>query len=402
MATSGKPSAISGGRVRTKKSEEKSGEKRKAGVMDLTFFVIVMLMLVLGIVMMFSASYAIAINETGDGFSYFRRQLVYGIGGTVIMLIISRIDYHVLKNSWIAYGLFGVSLFTLLLVPFIGTTYGGTNIRRGLSIGPINFQPSEVMKAAIIILFAYIISVNYKRMNQFKYGIVPFGIILVPVCGLLVLQPHYSCIILICCIGIVMMFVGGASFKHMLLIGLGGLTVVAGYIYYSMFFSDGGGSTFTNRIQAWLDPFNSPIDTWQTQQSLIAIGSGGIFGLGIGNSRQKYLYLPESHNDFIFSVICEELGFVGGMLVILLFISLIFRGFYIASKAPDKFGMMLVVGFTFQIGIQALFNIAVSTNAVPNTGISLPFFSYGGSALLMQLAEMGVILNISRQCTIET
>lgn len=400
MADSGRAPALKKKMLR--RAEKKTETKASSGI-DVTFFVIVMLLLVLGIVMMFSASYAIAINETGDGFSYFRRQVFFAVLGIVVMFAITFFaDYHILKNSWIAYGLYAVSTFFLLLVPFMGTNYGGTNIKRGLSFGSLNFQPSEVSKAAVIILFAYIISVNYKRMSQFKYGIVPFVIILLPVFFLLLLQPHYSCIILIGVIGVMMMFVGGANFKQMFLIALGVITALAGYIYYKMFFSAGGGSTFTNRIQAWLDPFNSPIDTWQTQQSLIAIGSGGLFGLGIGNSRQKYLYLPESHNDFIFSIICEELGFVGGMLVILLFISLIFRGFYIASKAPDKFGMMLVVGFTFQIGIQALLNIAVSTNAIPNTGISLPFFSYGGSALLMQLAEMGVILNVSRHCMMES
>ena len=160
-------------------------------------------------------------------------------------------------------------------------------------------------------------------------------------------------------------------------------------------------SYLTDRVKAWLDPFSS-IDTWQTQQSLIAIGSGGLFGLGLGNSRQKFLYLPESENDFVFAVVCEELGFIGAMMVIILFALFIFRGFYIAAKSPDKFGMMLAVGLTVQIGLQALLNIAVVTNSIPNTGISLPFFSYGGTALTMQLIEMGVILNISRQSMIET
>jgi len=197
-------------------------------------------------------------------------------------------------------------------------------------------------------------------------------------------------------IGIVLIFVGGAKIWHLVVTGLVGATGLMGFLYIRSL-NGGGGSTFTNRIQAWIDPFNSPIDTWQTKQSLIAIGSGGIFGLGLGNSRQKYLYLPESHNDFIFPIICEELGFIGGMLVIFLFIAFIFRGFYIASKAPDKFGMLVCVGITFQIGLQAILNIAVATNAMPNTGISLPFFSYGGTALMMQLAEVGIILNISRQ-----
>ncbi|MGN0654243.1 MAG: FtsW/RodA/SpoVE family cell cycle protein, partial [Oscillospiraceae bacterium] len=281
--------------------------------------------------------------------------------------------------------------------PFIGETYGGTDIKRGLKIGPLpQFQPTEIMKFAIIVLFAFMISANYKRMKEFKYGMLPFAVILLPVLFFIYLEPHYSCMILIAMIAAVMMFVGGTKITHFLITGLVAATGLAGALYIKMS-KGGGGSTFTNRIQAWIDPFNSPIDTWQTKQSLIAIGSGGIFGLGLGNSRQKYLYLPESHNDFVFPIVCEELGFIGAMLVIFLFIAFIFRGFYIASKAPDKFGMMLAVGITFQIGLQAILNIAVATNAVPNTGISLPFFSYGGTALLMQLAEMGVILNISRQ-----
>lgn len=375
--------------------------KISVGGIDLTFLIIIMILLTMGIVMMFSASYAIAVEERGDGFFYFKKQAILAAFGVFVMLIISRIDYHILQKAWIAYGLFFVSLILLVLVPFIGIEEGDTGIRRWIAIGPLpQFQPSEIMKAAIVILFAYIIAANYKRMKQFKYGMLPFGIVLGVVCLLLYLQPHYSGIILIGSIGVVMMFVGGTNIKHLLLTALAGLTGVAGLIYFKMVVG-GGSSTFTNRIQAWLTPFDSPIDTWQTKQSLIAIGSGGLFGLGLGNSRQKYLYLPASHNDFVFSIICEELGFIGALMVILLFVCFVFRGFYIASKSPDKFGMMLAVGLTFQIGIQALLNIAVATNTIPNTGISLPFFSYGGTALVMQLAEMGVILNVSRQSLAE-
>lgn len=382
----------------TRKTKPKESFKIVKGGMDLSFLFIVLVLLSLGIVMMFSASYAIALDETGDGFYYFKRQLFFGILGFAVMIGISLFfDYHILQKKIIAFGLFAVSFVLVALVPFIGETYGGTDIKRGLKIGPLpQFQPTEIMKFAIIVLFSFMIAANYKRMKEFKYGMLPFAVILLPVLFFIYLEPHYSCMILIAMIAAVMMFVGGTKITHFLITGLVAATGLAGVLYIKMS-KGGGGSTFTNRIQAWIDPFNSPIDTWQTKQSLIAIGSGGIFGLGLGNSRQKYLYLPESHNDFVFPIVCEELGFIGAMLVIFLFIAFIFRGFYIASKAPDKFGMMLAVGITFQIGLQAILNIAVATNAVPNTGISLPFFSYGGTALLMQLAEMGVILNISRQ-----
>lgn len=374
-------------------------EKILAGSMDLPFFIIVMILLVLGIVMMFSASYAWAIYEGKDGLHYVKRQMLMAGAGLVGMLIVSHIDYHILRKAWIAYGLFLSALVLLILVPIIGPPINGA--QRWIYIGSFNFQPSEIMKLAVIILFSYIISVNYSRMKDFKFGILPFLIILGVIAGLMMLEPHLSGTILICGIGIIMIFVGGAKISHLIgvaLVGGGGLLAVVLYLMNTK-----GFTYFSTRIQSWLDPFSDTTSkTWQTQQSLIAIGSGGLFGMGLGNSRQKYLYLPESKNDFVFAIVCEELGFIGAMMVILLFALFIFRGFYIASKSPDKFGMMLVVGLTIQIGLQALLNIAVVTNTIPNTGISLPFFSYGGTALTMQLVQMGIILNISRQSTIET
>ena len=374
-------------------------EKILAGNMDLPFFIIVMILLVIGIVMMFSASYAWAIHEDNDGLKYVRKQMLFAGVGLIGMLVVSKIDYHIFRKSLIAYGSFIVSLILLAAVLFMPNNNSGA--KRWIIIGPINFQPSEIMKLAIIILFSYIISVNYSRMKQFKYGVLPFLLMLAIVAGLMMLEPHLSGTILICAIGFIMIFVGGAKISHLIftaLVGVGGLAGVVIYLINSK-----GFTYFTTRIQSWIDPFSDTNDkTWQTQQSLIAIGSGGLFGMGLGNSRQKFMYLPESKNDFVFAIVCEELGFIGAMMVILLFAIFIFRGFYIASKSPDKFGMMLAVGLTIQIGLQALLNIAVVTNTIPNTGISLPFFSYGGTALTMQLIEMGIILNISRQSTIET
>lgn len=387
-------------------SSPKGAEKPKMGNMDLTFFFIVLVLLVLGIVMLFSASYAIAINEGTDGLKYIKRQMIFAGMGLTAMLVLSRIDYHILRKTWIAYGLFSGALSLLILVLLLPTDRND-GFKRWIDIGnpeagfSFSFQPSEIMKLAIIVLFAYIISVNYSRMKEFKYGILPFGIVLGVVSFLMYKEPHLSGMIIICAIGAIMMFVGGANIKHFLALGITAVIGGAAYIAYKV--STGDLGHVTARITSWLDPFaDSQGDTWQTQQSLIAIGSGGLFGLGFGNSRQKFMYLPAAENDFIFAIICEELGFIGAIMIILLFALFVFRGFYIATKAPDKFGMMLAVGLTIQIGLQALLNIAVVTNAIPNTGISLPFFSYGGTALTMQLAQMGFILNISRQATIET
>ena len=222
------------------------------------------------------------------------------------------------------------------------------------------------------------------------------------VAALMMKEPHLSGTLIIGVLALTLIFVGGARPTHfaiLIAVGTVGLTCVVLYLMHSK-----GIGYFQNRILSWLDPFNEKYmqdETWQTCQSLIAIGSGGMFGLGLGASRQKYQYLPEAQNDFVFAILCEEFGFVGAFTVILLFCLLIFRGFYIAAKAKDKFGMLVAVGFTMHIGLQALLNIAVVSNAIPNTGISLPFFSYGGTALMMQLAEMGVLLNISRQAKLD-
>ena len=369
-------------------------EKIVAGQMDLSFFIIIMILLVIGIVMMFSASYAWAIHEQGNGLYYVKKQVLFAAMGIAAMLVISCIDYHFLRKAWVAYGAAGGTLMLLVLVLLIGEPLPGTDIRRWI----FGFQPSELMKATLVILFAFFISNNYKKMNKFSYGILPFGMILAVVSLLLLKEPHLSATIIIIMIGGIMIFVGGANIPQLFALALAGSGGLGAVLIYM---KSKGMDYFGDRIDAWLNPFTAA-DTWQTRQSLIAIGSGGIFGLGLGNSRQKYLYLPESQNDFVFSVVCEELGFIGAAVIILLFALFVFRGFYIATKAPDKFGMMLVVGFTAHIGLQALLNIAVVTNAIPNTGISLPFFSSGGTALVMQLCEMGVILNVSRQALMES
>ena len=371
--------------------------KIKTGEFDKPFFILIMALMVIGLVMMFSASYYWGITKNGDGFYYAKKQIGISAAGIAAMIFISFFDYHYFLNKKFVTIIFVGALGLLAITPFVGIERN--DAKRWIKIG-IEFQPSEIMKFAVIVLFAYLIAKNYRKMKTFRYGILPFFAILGVIAGLMMLQPHLSGTLLIFSIGLVMIFVGGAKIKHLVTLAAVGLSGLAATVL--MLIATGKSTYFLARFQSWLDPFSDQTGkTWQTCQSLIAIGSGGLFGMGLGESRQKYLYLPEAQNDFVFSIVCEELGLIGAILVILLFVIFSFRGFYIASKAPDKFGMMLAVGLTAQISIQAILNIAVVTNTVPNTGISLPFFSFGGTALAMQLAQMGVILNISRQSLVE-
>jgi cell division protein FtsW len=272
----------------------------------------------------------------------------------------------------------------------------GFDYKRWISIGGFSFQPSEVAKFAVILLFSYLISKNYKRMQEFKFGIVYFLGLLGLVCGLLVFEPHLSATVLVFSIGVILMIAGGVKMSHMMLlggVGLGGIVIVVltGIVDYA-----------SSRFQYWLDPWADATGKgYQTIQSLLAIGSGGLWGRGLGNSRQKYLWVPEPHNDFIFSIVCEELGLIGAFCVLAGFGILIWRGVSIAMRAPDRFGALLTLGIVFQVGLQAALNILVVTNTIPNTGISLPFFSYGGTSLLMLLAQMGVVLSVSRSSTVK-
>ncbi len=345
--------------------------------MDFSFLLIICTLLVIGIIMMFSASYAWALEESGgeSGTGYATKQMFMASVGVVAMIVISYIDYHKFFKPIASIGLYVLCVVLLLAVLLKGITEGGAT--RWIVIGPLN-------------------------MDKFTVGILPFGFLLGIVVVLLLLQPHLSCTILICLVSACLMFVGGVRWKHIFILFIVAVCALLLGVYI-LSRGDDGFTYFATRIQSWLDPFSDEKGkTWQTCQSLIAIGSGGVFGLGLGESRQKFLYLPETKNDFVFAIVCEELGFIGAVTIVLLFALLVIRGFYIASKAADKFGMLITIGVTVQVGIQAFFNIAVVSNLIPNTGISLPFFSYGGTALIMQLAEMGVVLNISRQASMDT
>ena len=356
------------------------------GMLDLPFLILTLLLVTIGVIMMFSASYARAYADEGNSAFYFWKQLRFALIGIAGMYAASRFNYQL----WRPFSLFlAAGCFVLLLLtPLIGFKEGGAT--RWIAVpGLGSFQPSEVAKLAVVLLFANMISNFREKMNSFRYGVLPFAGVLAVTAGLLALEPHLSATLIISATGAVMMFLGGTP-KKWFLIGFG-VALVGAALYLAIF------PYAAARLESWRDPFSDPSDSGlQLVQSLYAIGSGGLMGLGFGKSRQKYLYLPEEHNDYIFAIVCEELGFIGAVVIILLFVLLIVRGFLIAQRARDRFGTLVAAGLSTLLALQVFFNIGVVTNFLPSTGISLPFFSYGGTALMMQLGEMGIILNISR------
>ncbi len=356
------------------------------GLLDVPFLVLTVLLVIIGVVMMFSASYARAYSEKNNSTYYFARQALFAMVGIGMMLFISRLNYQMWRGLSVI--VLAIAIFFLLLVPFIGSEEGGA--KRWLRLGILSFQPSEVAKVAVVMSFASLMSLYREKMQTFRYGILPFASILIVVCGLIALERHFSGILIILALGAVMMFLGGVQLRWF---AIGAVLVGA---FAAIYLSTMGYASA--RITAWRDPMSDPSDTgYQILKSLYPIGSGGLMGLGFGHSRQKYLYLPEEHNDYIFPIVCEELGFVGAVAVILLFMLLIIRGYWIAMHARDRFGALLAAGLTTHLALQTFLNIGVVTNFLPATGISLPFFSYGGTALLIQLFEMGLILAVSRQ-----
>lgn len=362
----------------------------KKAPMDTLFLVLVIALLIMGLIMVFSASYATAYFKMKDSYFYIKKQAVFAGLGLIAMYVMSKFNYNVLRI--LALPAYIISIITLVLVMAMGSDAKGAG--RWLDLGFARFQPSELAKLGLILFLALFISVNYNKMHKFVNGILyPAGIIGV-LAVLIVIEPHLSGTLLVCSIGFCMMIVGGANLKFISILGAFGgaaaIFVVSNFGYMQ------------DRIQTWLHPELDPLGKgFQTMQSLYAIGSGGFFGLGLGKSRQKYLYIPEPQNDFIFSIICEELGFIGAFLIMAVIAFLCYRGFVIAWGAPDKFGALLVVGIIVQVAVQTLLNIAVVTNAIPPTGISLPFFSYGGTALTILLAEMGIVLSVSRQARLK-
>lgn len=392
-----------GGNVNTNRKHKNTAKKSKVNFksklklfsirsgLDLPFLFLTITLVVVGLIMLFSASYPFAYYRYDDSYYFIKNQLFFAVFGIVVMIAISYFDYHHLHK--IAIPVLMVSFVLLVIVLIMPAVH---SVHRWIGVGGFSFQPSEIMKFALVLTFAHLISKNFSKMGTFKYGILPFAIILMPTVVLLVLEPHISCTVIVVLLAAGMLFIGGVKLRWFGAV----LGVIAGALLYIVLFTDK--LTYGNeRIEGWLDPFNSTADTWQTVQGLYAIGSGGLLGLGLGNSRQKYLFIPEPHNDFIFSVVCEELGFVGAVIILLLFAMLIWRGIVLSMRAKDKFGALLGIGLTAQVGLQVVLNIAVVTNTIPNTGISLPFFSYGGTSLVMLLAQMGVVLSISRTSNLE-
>lgn len=444
---------------RTKRNIKKPVAKRRVvvqllGGVDRPFLVTIILLLCLGTVMVFSASYPYAnANFNGDSYHFAKRQILFALAGLVVMALVAKTgvgNYHFLRKF--NKPALVVSIILLAGVLVFGKTLGGAT--RWYSVGPITIQPSEIVKFTLVLFFAdyadkyadkirlhgsiksvfttvlpflvilvagvamlfvfdniivggvfaaaiicmafAMIKVNGMKTKApaFYYGVLPYLIVLGIVGVLMYLQPHMSGLIIMAGITFAMMFMGGTNLGYLLTgagVGGAGLFVIAMTMGHS-----------SSRIKVWQDPFSYLLDGgWQPAQSLYAIGSGGFWGVGFGNSRQKHLYLPEPQNDYIFSIWCEEMGFIGAMLVIGIFLFFIYRGILIGLRAPDRFSSLLVIGIIMHVGLQMVLNIAVVTNSLPSTGISLPFFSYGGTSLMILLAEMGVVLAVSRYSSVE-
>lgn len=366
------------------------GRTARAGF-DLPFFLLVVLLLGLGVIMVLSASYPRAYYDPGHvtggrASYYFVRQLLFAALGLLGMLFASRLPMGFYRRY--AFPFLALTVLLLLLVPFVGVRANGA--RRWLGVGGLTLQPSELAKLAVILSFAALICRFRGKMRSFRYGILPFAGILGLLVGLLILEPHFSASIILLAIAAAMLFLGGVRigwFAAAFAAAGAGLAVLLAFFPYA-----------SSRIVTWRDPFSSASNEgYQIVQSLYSIGSGGLAGLGLGGGRQKYLYLPEEHNDFIFSVVCEELGFLGAAAILLLFALLILRGYRIALRCRSRFSCLVSAGITTLLAIQTFLNVAVVTNLLPCTGISLPFFSYGGTALLIQLVEMGIVLSASRE-----
>ncbi len=376
------------------KTEEKEEKVLKCGGIDVYFLLIVIALASFGAVMSYSASFYTAELETGDSLYYITRHIGYmllAVIGTVPFVILARPSFWRMFSMAAYIG----SIILLLAVLVIGTSGGGAN--RWIQIGPITLQPSEIAKVAVVMFLALIMSKYEKKIElsqkfkgHFRYGILYPLLVIGSLCGLVMLEKHLSGLIIIGLLGLCVMFLGGADKKWLLIICALGALAVGLVLLVSDYAME--------RVTTWLflenaDPRGS---AWQTWQGLYAIGSGGIFGVGLGNSRLKFGYVSEPQNDFIFTIVCEELGFFGAALVIILFALLLWRGYKIASRAPDKFTSLVAYGLVTHIALQAVLNIAVVTNSMPNTGIALPFFSSGGNAQMIQVFEMGIVLSISR------
>lgn len=382
-------------------------EQLARGPVDLPFLMLTLLLLGVGLIMVFSASYASAYYDpkVSTPYYYFIRQLIFGVGGVAVLYFVSKVNYQSLRWLSVFVLIAAFVLLVLVLIPGIGVKLN--EARRWIYLGPVSIQPSEIAKLGVVLYFSARLSKreqrNQKWNNRTALGrclgfldrigfleLIPYALILLAVAVLMILEPHMSGTILILVAGASVLFAAGVKLYWF----IGGGAAVAAALWYII----NNTKYMTARIAIWKDPWIDPEGKgFQAIQSRLAIGSGGLLGLGLGNSRQKHLFLPEPENDFVFSIVCEELGLIGAVLILLLFALLIIRGYWLAIHARDRFGALLIVGIITLFAFQVFFNIGVVTGLLPVTGISLPFFSYGGTALVIQLAEMGIVLSVSRQ-----
>ena len=378
---------------RRRKEREALNRELAKGPIDLPFCLLVLMLMGIGLVMLLSASFPSAYYDNNDPIKYFRQQSVFAIAGVAGMFLIGKINYQRFRGAAKPLLYLSIVLLVLVIIPGnpIALTRNHATRWLGIRNTSFQFQPSEVAKMAVVLYFSDTISKKKDKINTTRYGVAPYLLILGVLSVLMMLEPHLSGTVLILGAGAVLMLVGGINLTWVAaaVAGAGGVAFLmfSGVIKYGQ-----------SRLAMWQNPWlDSQGDGYQLVQSLLSIGSGGLWGVGLGKSLQKFKYLPEEHNDFIFAIVCEELGLIGATVIMLLFAALILRGYWIALHARDRFGSLLVVGVTTLIAMQTFLNIGVVTGLLPTTGISLPFFSYGGTALMIQLAEMGIVLSVSRQ-----
>ena len=369
-------------------SYAKEDRRARGETVDVVFLILILLLLTVGLGMLYSASYAQSEYDTSYEIStrYLQKQAVCAAIGLMAMYFFSRLPVQIWYRM--AWPLYCVSIVLLLCVLLVGEEVNGA--KRWINLAGIQFQPSEIAKFTMILLFARLSRGFGKRAKDFRYGVLGFGAALLGILIPLALEKHLSAIMLMGMVAVVMMFIAGTHPKWLLAGAGAAVLFVLVYIQFMGYAGD--------RVTAWLHPESDPGDTgYQILQSLYAIGSGGLFGLGLGKSKQKYLYLPFQYNDYIFAIICEELGLFGAIMIIVLFALTILRGYWIALRASDRFSTAFAAGLVTLIAVQTILNLAVVTNLLPSTGIALPFFSYGGTALAVNLGEMGIVLSVSRQ-----
>ncbi|ABZ84615.1 stage v sporulation protein e [Heliomicrobium modesticaldum Ice1] len=354
---------------------------------DFTIFLAVILLLTFGMIMVLSASSVRAAYATNNPFYFFQRQVLWALAGVVVMFVVARIDYRRLAPFSKHFLIFSILLSLAVFIPGVGKKVLGAT--RWINLGPASFQPSELLKLSVIIFLAHRLSQNPHKLEDLRRGLGPYLLLIGLIAGLLLLQRDLGTAIAICGAMYLMLYVGGAKPQHMIGLGVAGiLGILAAAVLepYRM-----------RRLTGFIDPWSDPLDSgFHTLQSLFALGSGGLFGAGMGQSKQKYFYLPEQHTDFIFAILGEELGWVGAVCVLLLFFLLIWRGIRTAVSCPDAFGSLLALGLTVQVGLQAIINMGVVSGLLPVTGITLPFISYGGSSLVFTLIGIGLLINLSR------